>query len=33
MAKEIKLSQESLDNYKEELEYLKTTARMRSPSS
>ncbi len=25
MAKEIKLSQESLDNYKEELEYLKTT--------
>lgn len=25
MAKEIKLSQESLDNYKQELEYLKTT--------
>lgn len=25
MAKEIKLTQESLDSYKEELEYLKTT--------
>lgn len=25
MAKEIKLSQQSLDNYKEELEFLKTT--------
>ena len=33
MAKEIKLSQESLDNYKEELEYLKRPARTKLPSS
>ena len=32
MAKEIKLTQESLDAYKEELEYLKTCLLYTSPS-